>query len=242
MFSSSSLHYYRFGFLQHVKANGHHRWKIRRRPAFNVRHHLEHVLHGLIPLRVAGAFQPVRMADVSFLVHVHGHLRDVIVIGQVLRPVPFLTQRIFHVALVKLHGITFFVHRLGSITEFKGRRLGRRRSDHRRGHGGRRGGFWRFHSFGRFHLRHFLRRLGLFLRLFRLVLRPFFLGDGNALDFFSQHPCSRREVKRATDQDGVKNHRDDEVRLRRVFRFLGLGLRDHLFTSVARSTFTIFAC
>ncbi len=38
-------------------------------------HHLENILHRLVPLGVAGTFQPFQLAQVALLVHVHRALR-----------------------------------------------------------------------------------------------------------------------------------------------------------------------
>src|ERR1700733_380270 len=234
-----------FGFFLDVKANVDVRRKICRWGSIQVFDGGNGLPDRFVPDGVAGTFLPLDVTDLSVWLHRHLDFHCVIIVIHIFRAVPFGTKRQFNGASVKFHGIAAGYDRSTAIKikggQFCGRRRDGRRRD-RRGHGFRDlNRFGRGSYFGRFRLWYFHgglgRRLGWLGRLLFDELH------GNLLDLVAEKSLARGEIEDDEDQRRVKDKRDKQVYLRRVFVFRQLALWDHFsWGSVAKSTFGTLAC
>jgi hypothetical protein len=163
--------------------------------------------HRIIPLRIAGAFLPGRIADLPVAAHRDLHLGGVIVVGHVFRPVPFRAEGVFERALVNIHRIGTADDGLAAF-KFKRRQFGGGRRDDRRGDRG--GALAVFDRLGRFN------RFGCFDDL-----RRFFLGLSGSFGFsggFSFTSSTERFCNCLPSQPCARQNKAPPARARRERR------------------------
>ena len=179
-------------------------------------------------------------------VHAHGNFGHEIVIGHVIRAVPFLSATHIPYSLCKAAPDRNWSRR-PCRRQIQTTAFAVRRRNHRRGDDGRCLHFWRFDNFGSFNFRRLdLRRFDFWLLRFLGFFRRLFLDHLTAIfSVFPEQTFARRKIKQHQHQDGVEGERNHQVHFRRVLRFCVVGIAAAFYLvngSVAKSTFGTFAC